>query len=312
MNSCSLLVPCHNSANYLARLWKTVQAQTIPFDEVIFYDDGSTDDTSEVVKQLGARIIRNRNCRGVSFARNQLAQVTTCDWIHFHDADDILHPNYLERCKASIQHEVDVVVCNADWIDEVSRQVLIPRRYQQRELETNPLRATITNPIGVISCLYRKESFLRINGFDASLKCWEDGDLHVRLAAAGAKFAVVDDVLSFSLRHNRGLSADQNMCNRCRLKLLKQYAQDLDSSLNSVVAEQAEITATNSLQLGDWLSAREAIKLCRSLGKIPPTSNNLLINILKPIIPPILLLKIQKLTRDSKTKKRENFYEHFT
>ncbi len=48
MNSCSLLIPCHNAAQYLLRLWETVQAQTVPFDEIICYDDGSTDNTAEV------------------------------------------------------------------------------------------------------------------------------------------------------------------------------------------------------------------------------------------------------------------------
>ncbi len=300
MNSCSLLIPCHNAADYLPRLWKTIEAQTVRFDEIICYDDGSTDDTVQVAESLGAKVIKAEKCQGAAHARNQLAKVATSDWIHFHDADDTLHPEYLEKSKNLISNQVDVIVCHADWIDEQTHHLIIPRRYQQQELAENPLKSTLTNPIGVISVLCRREMFLAIGGFDEYYVCWEDADLHVQLAANGARFAVVEEVLTYSLRHDRGLSSNQLRCKHCRLKLLQGYAHKFDSSLQAVIAGEAEKVARGLLGEGDYAAAQTAIKFCQSLGGSPPQTNNSLLKILKFVLPAILILRFQYSFRHSK------------
>ncbi|MBW4444605.1 MAG: glycosyltransferase family 2 protein [Plectolyngbya sp. WJT66-NPBG17] len=299
MTTCSLLVPCHNAAAYLPRLWATVQAQSVPFDEIICYDDGSTDNTAEVAQQLGATVIRGDVCRGAAFARNQLAQAATCDWIHFHDADDTLHPEYLAQTKAKIQPEIDVIVCDADWIDEATQQLLIPRRYTQQELDKNALAATLTNPIGVISGLYRKELFLSIDGFNESFQCWEDSDLHIRLAAAGAKFSVVEAVLSYSLRHDRGLSRNQQICSNCRLQLLQIYATQFES-LRSLIALEAERVAIAALLQRDLQMAQRAVQFCISIGQRPPTTHNPILKALKVFLPALQALYLQQWMRNPK------------
>jgi glycosyltransferase involved in cell wall biosynthesis len=298
MTFCSLLIPCHNAAQYLPRLWETVQAQTVCFDEMICYDDGSTDNTAEVATQLGATVIRSQVCRGVAFARNQLAQAATCPWIHFHDADDTLHPEYLAQTKSRIQPDIDVIVCHTDWIDEVTHQLIIPRRYTQHALDENALASTLTNPIGGISCLYRKEKFLEIAGFDESFRCWEDADLHVRLAAAGAKFSAVEQVLVYALRHDRGLSSDQLACTKCRLRLLKSYAEQFEE-LRPLIAEEAERVASSLLvHWRDWKTARQAVQLCLFLGLRPPTTHNQFLSLVKSFLPEIVALYLQQIIRN--------------
>ncbi len=300
MTSCSLLIPCYNAAHYLPRLWETVRSQTVPFDEIICYDDGSTDNTAEIASNLGAKVIRGEVCRGAAFARNQLALAATTPWIHFHDADDTLHPEFLAHTKARIQPDIDVIVCNADWIDEVTQQLLIPRRYNPQDLEENALAATLTNPIGVISCLYRKESFLWIEGFNQSLQCWEDADLHIRFAAAGVKFSVVEAVLAYSLRHDRGLSRNQLTCANCRLQLLQAYAEQFES-LQSLIALEAEQVAIAALfHLQDLRTAHRALCLCQSLGLRPPTTQNPILKAFKMFLPTLQALYLQQWLRNSK------------
>ena len=297
MYTCSLLIPCHNAANYLSHLWKAVQEQTVSFDEIICYDDGSTDNTADVARKLGAKVISGHICYGPAYARNQLAKASKCAWLHFHDADDTLYPNYLERAKSQIRENVDVIVCNADWVDAETQKLIIAWRYKQADLEIEPVKYTGSHPIGVINVLYRRENFLSVNGFDESMQCWEDADLHVRLAAAGARFSVLEEVLSISLRHSRGLSSDQVMCSRCRLQALKRYALQLDASVIPVVAEQAEIMARNLLSLGDKEGAIQAIQFCQSLGATPPTTKNLLLKMLKVGVPAFRILQLQQYFR---------------
>lgn len=301
MNSCSLLIPCYNAANYLPRLWKAVQEQTVPFDEIICYDDGSTDSTADVARELGAKVISGHTCCGPAYARNQLAKASKCDWLHFHDADDTFHSNYLERVKSQIRENVDVIVCNADWVDAETQKLLIAWRYKQGELEVEPIKYTVSHPIGIINVLYRKDSFLSVNGFDESMRCWEDADIHVRLAAAGAKFSVVEEVLSISLRHSRGISANQLMCWNCRLQFLKKYAHDLAPLALPAILEQLEVASVNLLNLGDKKAAREALRLCQSLGGYPPATRNPVLKMLKVFIPSFWLLQMQQLLRNFKS-----------
>jgi len=92
MSRIDLLVPCYNAAPYLKRLMDSVRAQTVPFANIICYDDGSSDDTSRAAQDLGLEIIRGEINRGPAFARNSLIERARSDWVHFHDADDLLIP----------------------------------------------------------------------------------------------------------------------------------------------------------------------------------------------------------------------------
>jgi len=297
MNSCSLLIPCYNAENYLPRLWETVKAQTVPFDEIICYDDASQDNTIEVAKSLGAKVIVGVKNMGVSHARNQLAKVSTCEWIHFHDADDLLHPEYLEKVKTRINENTDVIVCNVDWIDEKTRNLIIPWRYSNHKFQISPLISAITNPIGGINGLYRRDCFLKIKGFREDYSCWEDADLHVRLAAFGAKFLIIEEVLAFALRHNSGISKDDLKCWQCRFQLLKIYSEEFDHSVNETIIDQLEVVTTAFLNLNDKELALESLKFAQSLGGKLPKTNNILLQLLKLVLPAFWLIQLQNYIR---------------
>lgn len=297
MTSCSLLIPCHNAAVYLPRLWKTIESQTVSFDEVICYDDGSNDDTAIVAEKLGARVIRSEKCRGAAYARNQLARESRYSWFHFHDADDLLLPNYLETVKEKIDKTTDVVICNVDWIDALSKELLIAFRYKQHELNQDPVTYTLSHPIGGINGFYRKDTFLSIGGFDESMRVWEDADLHVRLAHRGAKFSVVEVVLAISLRDSSTPSHNYVENWRHRFSCLQKYVSQLDLSYHPEIANQAEIVAKNLLELKDSQTALTAINLCLSLGHKPPKTNNKFIQLLKLILPSLWVIYVQQSIR---------------
>src|SRR5690349_18185438 len=90
----SLCIPAYNAANYLPRLLTSARNQDIPFDEILVYNDCSTDDTENVAQKYGAKVINGDINRGCSHGKNRLAEISTCDWIHFHDADDDLLPQF--------------------------------------------------------------------------------------------------------------------------------------------------------------------------------------------------------------------------
>jgi glycosyltransferase involved in cell wall biosynthesis len=85
----SVIVPTYNSAAYIGRALESVLKQNRSADEIIVVDDGSTDQTGEIVRRYGdsVRYIRQENA-GVSAARNTGIQAAQHDWIAFLDADD--------------------------------------------------------------------------------------------------------------------------------------------------------------------------------------------------------------------------------
>ena len=93
----SAVIPAYNAGAFLGRAIQSVLNQTRPADEIIVVDDGSIDNTAEVVRAFGDRVkcIRQPNA-GVSAARNIGIRAACGDWIAFLDADDEWLPEYLQ------------------------------------------------------------------------------------------------------------------------------------------------------------------------------------------------------------------------
>lgn len=94
----SVVIPTYNRARTIGKAIDSVLAQSFQDLEVIVVDDGSQDDTSEVLSRFGSRIrlIRQENC-GVSAARNAGIREARGKWIAFLDSDDEWRPEKLAR-----------------------------------------------------------------------------------------------------------------------------------------------------------------------------------------------------------------------
>jgi len=91
----SVIVPTWNEAKYLPGLFESLKQQTIPPDEVLVADSGSSDDTPEVARRAGATVVEGER-RGPGEGRNRGARKATGDVLVFVDADCILPPKLLE------------------------------------------------------------------------------------------------------------------------------------------------------------------------------------------------------------------------
>lgn len=93
----SVLIPAYNCAATIQATLNSVLRQTVPADEILVMNDGSTDETATILKQYEPRVTSfwQRN-GGVSSARNALVARARGDLIAFLDSDDVWHPKYLE------------------------------------------------------------------------------------------------------------------------------------------------------------------------------------------------------------------------
>lgn len=296
----ALLVPCYNAHRFLPRLRTQVDRLQPAFDEVLLADDASTDDTAALAESLGFRILRLPENRGPGGARNALAQSATAEWIHFHDVDDELAPDYLARVQPAATAETDVVFHFVDFISEETRAPQIRWSFDPAKLAADPTDHLLRHPLPIYAAFLRRKAWVEVGGFDEQQRCFEDGDFCFRLAVAGARIACVPEVLEWSLRHPSGISADQRYCFTCRVAYLESYLATMPARLRPAIACEAEHAATMLLRFGDGTGASRALALCHQLGHQVPATAHPLLRVLRPILPAATLLQWQDRWRQSR------------
>lgn len=104
----TLIVPAYNEGPFIDRCINSIKNQTVPFDQVIFIDDHSTDGTTKSLLAVNGEqdwtCCRFTKNQGVSTARNKGIREATGDWVTFLDADDELTPDACEKMHKAIEN----------------------------------------------------------------------------------------------------------------------------------------------------------------------------------------------------------------
>lgn len=178
----SAVIPVYNGAIYLREAIDSILSQSRPANEVVILDDGSTDETPEIIASYGGtiRYHRQENC-GAPAARNTALRVVTGEAIAFLDADNFWTPGRLEYLEEELQSrpEVDVVVGLVEMRDQRGRHF---DKQQRKSLST----AHRLNQID--SMLLRKCIFDKIGPFDEQNRYSDDIEWYMRALEEGVQF----------------------------------------------------------------------------------------------------------------------------
>jgi len=112
----SVIIPTYNRADLVGRAIRSALSECIPGDEVIVADDGSTDNTSAVLRQFGdaVKVLRLAN-GGAGKARNAGISSAKSEFVAFLDSDDEWRPGKLRLQRTFLQARPDVVFCFSDF-----------------------------------------------------------------------------------------------------------------------------------------------------------------------------------------------------
>ena len=127
----SVVIPSYNRASVLEASVRSVLNQSYRNLELIVVDDGSKDNTREVLEAIGDERVRYvyQDNAGACAARNHGVSEAKADYIAFHDSDDIWHADKLEKQMAAMaEHGADVVICRQYQIHPDGTSHLAPKR----------------------------------------------------------------------------------------------------------------------------------------------------------------------------------------
>lgn len=272
----ALCIPAYNAAAFLPRLLASAAAQTQPFDEIIVCDDASTDDTAAIARAHGAKVIPNAVNMGCSASKNHALAAATADWVHFHDADDELLPNFttLARCWMSRPDAPDVVLFDYEYRDNASGELLARSDFDDAALRRDPIRYAILNQINPFCGLYRREKLSKIGGYDTDPEILynEDVAFHCKLALASMSFDAEKEISIINYRVKNSMSgANQVKCLKAHHAVMRKVAASAGQRYAAEIASRLWMTAAGLASHLAWREVDNAIADALELNRrIPP------------------------------------------
>ena len=198
----SVIIAVYNGEPYIGEAIESVLAQTLPADELIVVDDGSTDATPQTVQRFGDAVRYERRSRaGFAAGRNSGVELSAGDYLAFLDADDRFVPGKLE---------LQLEALRADpALDAVFGHV---REFISPDLEPEvAARLRRPNPDAPWPTpnlmLVRRESFLRVGPFSTALRVGVGVDWYARAVELPLKMSMLPQVVLERRLHtqNNGL-----------------------------------------------------------------------------------------------------------
>ena len=214
--SISVVIPAYNASRFIAATLESVLSQSLPADEILVVDDGSTDDTAAIAENFGppVRVFRRPNSRqGAS--RNFGAQQAAGEWIAFIDADDLWEPNKLERQMEELSKHPDADICYTARVrftqEEDAIRIIPTPSYDIPFAPAQKIREGLFRCVTFLpsSAVIRRSAFLAAGGFNDQ-RTSEDWDLWLRLLHRGTKFASCSEPLLLYRLHGNNVTVTSN------------------------------------------------------------------------------------------------------
>lgn len=223
----SIGVPFHNDHETILASVQSVVAQSFQDWELILVDDCSEDDSARVIAQIKddrIRLVRNEQNLGLAGSLNRITELAQGEYIARMDADDVMHPERLQRQLDFLKSNPDVDILGTSMysIDQ-SNTVTGLRAYSLADMTPRKLlsHAHVVHP----SVLGRADWFRR-NPYDADLRRAQDHELWVRTFAA-SRIVNLNEPLIFVREAGTVTAGKYIQSSRAVRRIIRRYGPDL-------------------------------------------------------------------------------------
>jgi len=211
----SILIANYNNGHFFEDCYQSIISQTYANWEVFIVDDGSTDDSVQVIKSITGddnrfKIFQNTENKGCGYTKNKCAELAQGTILGFLDPDDAITPN-------ALQIMVDAHILN-------NEAAIITSKYELVDLEMNFKSASLygrnipkgksylTHGSGALThfATFKKAHYLESVGIDPKMKRAVDQDLYYKLEEQG-KHIFVDKILYHYRIHDKSISCNDNL-----------------------------------------------------------------------------------------------------
>lgn len=251
----SIIIPTYNRASFLSEVIQSVLDQDYfqncpndPCFEFFVIDDGSTDETKDVVRSFGGKVEYHfQQHQGVSAARNQGLCLSSGNFVAFLDSDDLWMANKMRAQMSFMEAYPKTKVCYTEEVWMRNGVFVNPKKRHKKYSGWIFEKVLPLCLLSLSSALFRREVFEVVGSFDESMPACEDYDLGIRLAH---KFPI--HLIDLPLIVKRGGHADQLSGQYWGMDRFRVYA--LEKALELDLSPEQE-----------WLVRRELVKKCRIL-----------------------------------------------
>lgn len=218
----SVIIPTYNRARYICRAINSVLDQTFTDHEIIVVDDGSTDNTRELLAQYDGKIVYiPQTNQGISESRNRGIRAARGEYIAFLDSDDVWISEKLAIQVDLLDHNEKLgIVCSKMTIfDEAGNQR--GTKPEERTGKNFKELVEIGGDLPTSTVMTRKACFDKVGVFDKTLPPMEDFEMWVRIASQYDIYMLPEKVLAYYYIHGQQITSDKTLVYEATIKLDK-------------------------------------------------------------------------------------------
>jgi|GEM_PF-2046206 len=200
IQSISVLIPNYNRAGLIGRVIEAARAQTRPPDEIIVVDDRSTDNSVEVLRASGVKLICHADNAGPAVARNNAAAASSGELLVFVDADAVAAPGMIEalcRVYESAPDPDRLGGVGGRGVEQFTEGLANRWRCAHARQDHGPRARGEVEYLYGLCCSFTRAAFQKVGGFDPfyRINAGEDLDIGLRLRRAGYRLAYTPEAI---------------------------------------------------------------------------------------------------------------------
>lgn len=267
----SIIIPAYNASEYIKNCLDSCIKQDHDNVEIIVIDDGSTDNTRDIVKSYSDRRIKYlyKENGGSASARNLGIRNSSGDYIIFLDSDDLILPNRITAHIKSLQNK-DKIITYSDFRYIKNHNNNNEYKHKFKFYSGDVLDKMLYKNFIPTNCATYPRSFIDDIGiFNEEIRNCEDTEFLIRALLAGYKVEYLDKVLAYYRLHEGSKSKEKVKNYSNYIKILKLFENKIDKKLlNRAIAYNECNIGRYLIKSGEFKKGMSYIK--KSFKHLPP------------------------------------------